>query len=88
MNRAQAVGHVPVQRTLWAVEVGTLQARVRATPLGDPATWQALASRWGRFAATLHHHHTAEDTHYWPALRTAVEARGTADDLVEVQAMA
>ena len=68
-------------------DLAAFASSVQATPLGDPANWQALASRWGRFAATLHHHHTAEDTHYWPALRTAVEARGTADDLVEVQAM-
>ena len=68
-------------------DLAVFASSVRATPLGDPGTWQALASRWRRFATTLHHHHTAEDTHYWPVLRTAVEARGTAEDLVEVQAM-
>lgn len=68
-------------------DLAAFASSVRGTPLGDLATWQALASRWARFAATLHHHHTAEDTYYWPVLLTAVEARGTAGDLVEVRAM-
>lgn len=68
-------------------DLAAFASSVRATPLGDLATWQALASRWSRFAATLHHHHTAEDRYYWPVLLTAVEARGTLSDLVEVRAM-
>ena len=68
-------------------DLAAFASSVRATPLGDGATWSALTRRWGRFAATLHHHHTAEDTIYWPALLTAVEARGSEADLVEVRAM-
>jgi iron-sulfur cluster repair protein YtfE (RIC family) len=68
-------------------DLAAFASSVRATPLGDHDTWQALAHRWDRFAATLHHHHTAEDTLYWPVLLTAVEARGTEADLVEVHAM-
>lgn len=68
-------------------DLAAFASSVRATPLGDHRTWRALTARWARFAATLHHHHTAEDTLYWPVLRTAVEARGTEDDLVEVRAM-
>ena len=68
-------------------DLAAVTSSVQATPLGDLATWQALAARWTRFATTLHHHHTAEDTYYWPVLLTAVEARGTADDLMEVHAM-
>ena len=68
-------------------DLAAFASSVRATPLGDPETWEALSRRWSRFAATLHHHHTAEDTIYWPALLTAVEARGTEADLVEVRAM-
>jgi len=60
---------------------------VRATPLGDLDTWRALTARWDRFAATLHHHHTAEDELYWPVLLAAVEARGTDAERVEVRAM-
>ena len=60
---------------------------MRATPLGDTATWEALARRWARFATNLHHHHSAEDEHYWPVLLAAAEARGTAQDLAEVHAM-
>ncbi|GAA4396751.1 hypothetical protein GCM10023168_01000 [Fodinibacter luteus] len=62
-------------------------AAVRATPLTADDTWRALADRWHRFATTLHHHHSAEDEHYWPVLLEAVEARGTATDLAEVHAM-
>lgn len=68
-------------------DLAAFASSVRATPLGDPATWRALAARWTRFAATLHHHHTAEDTLYWPVLLRAVEARGTEADVVEVRAM-
>ena len=57
-------------------DLAAFASSVRATPLGDPATWRALAARWTRFATTLHHHHTAEDTLYWPVLVRAVEARG------------
>src|SRR5699024_6303816 len=45
------------------------------------------AHRWGRFLDCLHHHHTAEDTLYWPVLLRAVEARGTDADRAEVRAM-
>jgi hemerythrin-like domain-containing protein len=68
-------------------DLAAFASSVRATPLGDHDTWEALARRWARFAATLHHHHTAEDTLYWPVLLTAVEARGTEADLAEVRAM-
>lgn len=68
-------------------DLAAFASAVRATPLGDAATWRALTARWERFAATLHHHHTAEDTLYWPVLLTAVEARGTAADVAEVRAM-
>ncbi len=68
-------------------DLAAFASSVRATPLGDHRTWEALTGRWGRFASTLHHHHTAEDTIYWPVLLTAVEARGTAADLMEVRAM-
>jgi len=68
-------------------DLAAFASSVRATPLGDTDTWAALGRRWTRFAATLHHHHHAEDTHYWPVLLAAVEARGTAADRTEVQAM-
>jgi iron-sulfur cluster repair protein YtfE (RIC family) len=68
-------------------DLAAFASSVRATPLGDRQTWEALQHRWSRFAATLHHHHTAEDTLYWPVLLTAVESRGTDADLVEVRAM-
>ncbi|WP_377644466.1 hemerythrin domain-containing protein [Oryzobacter terrae] len=68
-------------------DLAAFAASVRATPLTDVPTWQALARRWDRFASCLHHHHTAEDELYWPALLRAAEARGTGADLVEVRAM-
>ena len=68
-------------------DLAAFAASVRATPLRDSATWEALTRRWARFAATLHHHHSGEDEHYWPVLLTAVEDRGTEEDLTEVRAM-
>ena len=51
------------------------EAAVRATPLGEVATWKALARRWERFADVLHHHHQVEDEYIWPVLE-----RHAADD--------
>jgi iron-sulfur cluster repair protein YtfE (RIC family) len=68
-------------------DLAAFASSVGATPLGDTDTWRALTRRWARFASTLHHHHTAEDTHYWPVLLTDVELRGTDADRAEVRAM-
>ncbi len=68
-------------------DLAAFAAALEATPLTDTGTWEALAGRWGRFASLLHHHHTAEDTLYWPVLAGAVEARGSAADRAEVTAM-
>ena len=68
-------------------DLAAFASSVRATPLGDHDTWQALIRRWARFATVLHHHHSAEDDHYWPVLLRAAEARGTEDDRAEVRAM-
>ena len=68
-------------------DLAAFASSVRATPLGDPTPGRRWRRRWARFAATLHHHHTAEDTLYWPVLLTAVEARGTEADRAEVRAM-
>jgi hemerythrin-like domain-containing protein len=68
-------------------DLAAFASSVPATPLGDTDTWRALTRRWARFAQTLHHHHSAEDEHYWPALLTSVQARGTEADLAEVHAM-
>ena len=43
-------------------------AAVRATPVADRRAWRLLTERWDLFATVLHHHHTAEDEHVWPAL--------------------
>ena len=53
---------------------------VRATPLGDRATWQALSARWDRFADVLHHHHEVEDASIWPVLVERARTSGNADD--------
>ena len=68
-------------------DLAAFASSARATPLGDAATWSALLRRWDRFASVLHHHHTAEDTLYWPALLRATAARGTEADIAEVRAM-
>ncbi|HEY5877626.1 MAG TPA: hemerythrin domain-containing protein, partial [Nakamurella sp.] len=38
------------------------------TPVGDRARWQALRTRWAKFAMILEHHHTVEDEALWPRL--------------------
>ncbi|HMM93460.1 MAG: hemerythrin domain-containing protein [Micrococcales bacterium] len=68
-------------------DLAAFAAATEATPLDDARTWEALAARWGRFATTLHHHHTAEDSLYWPVLEQAVGERGTPADRLEVAAM-
>ncbi|MGG5258382.1 hemerythrin domain-containing protein [Phycicoccus avicenniae] len=68
-------------------DLDAFRRAVPRTPTGDAATWKALDARWARFAAILHHHHTAEDEAYWPLL-AAVAQRGTDEDRAEVAAMA
>jgi hemerythrin-like domain-containing protein len=53
---------------------------VRATPVGDVATWKALAARWDRFAVVLHHHHEVEDASIWPVLVERARTSGAVDD--------
>jgi hypothetical protein len=48
---------------------------VPATPVDDRAAWRALERRWAVFADVLHHHHSGEDQHLWPALVTRAEGR-------------
>ena len=44
------------------------ESAVRATPIGEVATWQALARRWDRCAEVLHHPPQVEDAFIWPVL--------------------
>ncbi len=53
-------------------------AAARNTPVDDVRTWRSLATRWARFGAVLHHHHTTEDTAIWPPLLAAVDTAGDA----------
>ncbi|MBM6400600.1 hemerythrin domain-containing protein [Phycicoccus sonneratiae] len=69
-------------------DLDAFRRAVPRTPTGDSSTWQALHTRWVRFAAVLHHHHTAEDEAYWPLLAAAVAERGSDEDRAEVAAMA
>lgn len=51
-------------------------AAAKATPSADRETWIALAARWERFSAILHHHHSGEDAVVWPALMARADAEG------------
>ena len=42
-------------------DLARFERAVRNTPVGDAATWRALAKRWAAFTEVLHHHHTIED---------------------------
>ncbi len=74
------VVHHAFRRDLTAFE-----AAVRATPVGDAATWAALAGRWTTFATVLHHHHGVEDENLWPVL--LAEATGDVSATAMLHAM-
>ncbi len=57
-------------------DLAAFVAAARATPASDRATWGALAERWSRFSAILHHHHSGEDAAVWPALMSRTDADG------------
>ncbi|GAA1909066.1 hemerythrin domain-containing protein [Nocardioides marmoribigeumensis] len=56
---------------------------VPLTPVTDRAAWRALERRWAVFADVLHHHHSGEDAHLWPALLD----RAQGEDRATVEAM-
>jgi iron-sulfur cluster repair protein YtfE (RIC family) len=76
------VMHHAFRRDLTAFE-----AAVRQTPVGDRSTWQALQSRWERFATILHHHHEVEDRSIWPVLVAHAEQSGDGEAQRTLQAM-
>lgn len=57
-------------------DLARFEAAVRATPVGAADTWKALADRWERFGAILHHHHSVEDERLWPVLTAHAERLG------------
>jgi hypothetical protein len=59
----------------------------RQTPVEDVEVWRALAVRWERFGAILHHHHTTEDDVLWPQLLDLVDARRDAAGRATLEAM-
>ena len=59
----------------------------RRTPVEEGAVWRALADRWDRFDAVLHHHHQIEDAAFWPVLLRHADATGNADDRATLEAM-
>lgn len=65
-------------------DLATATERTAAT---DRGTWRAIARYWALFAELLHHHHTAEDDHYWPVLAEAVAVRGDDADRAVIAAM-
>ncbi|MBK6763833.1 MAG: hemerythrin domain-containing protein [Micrococcales bacterium] len=68
-------------------DLANFTSAVQGTPLGDRDVWEAMAARWLRFVGVLHHHHSAEDTYYWPVLREAAAQRGTGADAQILVAM-
>jgi hypothetical protein len=62
-------------------DLAAFLAAVPNTPVGEAEAWAALEERWMRFSEVLHHHHTAEDEHLWPRLRSHAEQAGNRTDL-------
>ncbi|TXL61540.1 hemerythrin domain-containing protein [Aeromicrobium terrae] len=60
-------------------------AAAAATPVDDHRTWQALETRWAKFGAILHHHHSGEDAGIWPFLleRADEDERSTLEAMEE-----
>ncbi|WP_051276462.1 hemerythrin domain-containing protein [Marmoricola sp. URHB0036] len=68
-------------------DLHNLVAAVEHTPVSEVEVWAALRERWAKFADVLHHHHSVEDEHLWPALRRHAEARGQAQDVTLLEDM-
>jgi hemerythrin-like domain-containing protein len=68
-------------------DLDDLVAAVEVTPLDDGTTWRALRWYSQLFGDLLHHHHAAEDSHYWPALAAAVQREGSLADRDTILAM-
>ncbi len=68
-------------------DLADLVGAAARTPVEDNATWTKLRDYFDLFAELLHHHHTAEDAHLWPALAGAVGAHGTPADRSCISAM-
>jgi hemerythrin-like domain-containing protein len=51
----------------------------------DEEAHDALLLGWSGFSSSLHHHHTIEDTHIWPAIRAKLAYRP--DDVAVLDAM-
>jgi hemerythrin-like domain-containing protein len=65
-----------------AARLATVGERYGTT---DPETHDALLLGWHGFSRSLHHHHTIEDNHIWPALRAKLADRP--DDLAVLDDM-
>nr|WP_062339917.1 hemerythrin domain-containing protein [Herbidospora sakaeratensis] len=71
------LGSMYVMHHAFRRDLRDLSRAVPATPLTDHEAWAALARRWTAFAATLHHHHTIEDTAIWPRVRARADVAAT-----------
>jgi hemerythrin-like domain-containing protein len=60
-------------------DLGRLDAALATFPSGSAERAQEIAAAWDNFAFQLHHHHTDEETIFWPVLRTL----GAGDALTE-----
>lgn len=66
-------------------DTARLSRAAARTRTDDPAAHAALLVGWHGFSAELHHHHTIEDDHLWPMMRTKLADRP--DALVVLDAM-
>lgn len=68
-------------------DLARFETAVRETPLGDAATWKALAARWAAFTEVLHHHHRVEDESIWPLVLGHARERGDDASVGTLEAM-
>ena len=59
----------------------------RSTPVEEAEVWRALVRRWAAFDDVLHHHHSIEDTAFWPVLVRHADGAGSAEDRATLEAM-
>jgi Hemerythrin HHE cation binding domain len=69
------------RRSAFRRDLVRLDAALVTFPTEPPGRARAIATVWDNFAFQLHHHHTDEETIFWPALRTLGVSDGLTEEL-------
>jgi hypothetical protein len=90
MERAMTVTEHATMNTIihtaFRRDLARFDATLGAYPSGSPTRAGAIARAWDNFAYQLHHHHTDEETIFWPVLRTLGASEALAEELEDEHA--